>query len=114
MSWFVLERLRDASLGLFRGVVRLSTPGGQESNISSIFPHFPRFSLIFLNFSPFSSSIWGSWWAGLKSLHILFDKYLDLMPVNFFFKCRPMVQTTRNFEIFDIKPGFLQLFLTKR
>ena len=30
-----------------RGVVALSTPGGQESNISSIFPHSPRFSLIF-------------------------------------------------------------------
>ena len=33
-----------------RGVVRLSTPGGQESNISSIFPHSLRFSLIFLQF----------------------------------------------------------------
>ena len=35
---------------LTRGVVRLSTPGGQESNISSIFPHSPRFSLIFPQF----------------------------------------------------------------
>ena len=48
-----------------RGVarVRLSTPGGQESNISLIFPHSPRFSLSFLNFSSFSSSIWGSGWV---------------------------------------------------
>ena len=33
-----------------RGVARLSTPGGLESNISSISPHAPRFSLIFPQF----------------------------------------------------------------
>ena len=35
---------------ILSGVARLSTPGGQESNISSIFPHSPRFSLNFPQF----------------------------------------------------------------
>ena len=37
----------------------------------------------------------------LKSLYILFDKYLDHMLVKFEQNC--MVQTTRNFELFDKK-----------
>ena len=37
----------------------------------------------------------------LKSLHILFDKYLDLMLVKF--EQNPMVQTLQNFELFDKK-----------
>ena len=50
-------------LHLSQGVVRLSTPGGQESNISSIFLILLDFLSSFLNISPFSSSIWGSGWA---------------------------------------------------
>ena len=46
-----------------------------------------------------------------KSLHTLFDKYLDLTLAKFEQNC--MVQTTRNFELFDKKPGFLKPFLTK-
>ena len=30
------------------------------------------------------------------------------------FEQNRMVQTTRNFELFDKKPGFLKSFLTKR
>ena len=37
--------------------------------------------------------------GSLKSLHTLFDKYLDHMLVKFEQNC--MVQTTRNFELFD-------------
>ena len=37
----------------FRAVASLSLPGGQDKNISSIFPHFPLFSHIFLNFFHF-------------------------------------------------------------
>ena len=33
-----------------RAVASLSLPGGQDKNISSIFPHFPVFSLILLHF----------------------------------------------------------------
>ena len=44
IAW--LQRIQFFS----RGVVRLSTPGGQESNISSIFPHSPRFFLTFPQF----------------------------------------------------------------
>ena len=32
---------------MFRAVASLSLPGGQDKNISPIFPHFPVFSLIF-------------------------------------------------------------------
>ena len=46
------------------------------------------------------------------SLHTLFDKYLDHTLVKF--KQNRMVQTTRNFKLFDRKPGFLKLFLTTR
>ena len=42
--------------------------------------------------------------GSLKSLHTLFDKYLDHMLVKF--EQNRMVQTTRNFELFDKKPGF--------
>ena len=37
--------------------------------------------------------------GSLKSLHKLFDKYLDHMLVKF--EHNRMVQTTRNFELFD-------------
>ena len=43
-----------------RDVASLSLPGGQDKNISSIFPHFPEGSFIFLKFSSFSSSFWSS------------------------------------------------------
>ena len=39
--------------------------------------------------------------VSLKSLHTLFDKYLDHMLVEFEQDC--IVQTTRNFELFDKK-----------
>ena len=42
---------------IVRGVARLSTSGGQETNISSFFLILLLFSPIFLNFSSFSSSI---------------------------------------------------------
>ena len=42
--------------------------------------------------------------GSLKSLHTLFDTYLDHMMVKFEQNC--MVQTTRHFELFDKKPGF--------
>ena len=49
----------------------------------------------------------------LKSLHTLFNKYLDHKLVKFQQNC--MVQTTRNFEPFDKKKRvFLKPFLTKR
>ena len=44
--------------------------------------------------------------GSLKSLHTLFDKYLDHMLVKFEQDC--MVQTTRNLELFDKKPGFFK------
>ena len=47
----------------------------------------------------------------LKSLHTLFDKYLNHILVKF--EQNRIVQTTRNFELFDKKPGFLKPFLTK-
>ena len=40
----------------FRTVDSLSLPGGQDRNISSIFPHFHVMFLIFLKFSSFSFS----------------------------------------------------------
>ena len=43
-----------------RAVASLSLPGGQDKNISSIFPNFLKF---FLNFPSFSSSIWLPGWA---------------------------------------------------
>ena len=43
-----------------RVIASLSLPGGQDKNISSIFPHFPLVSLNFLKFSSFSSSFWSS------------------------------------------------------
>ena len=46
--------------------------------------------------------------GSLKSLHTLFDKYLDHMLVKFKQKC--MVQTTWNFERFDKKPSYLKPF----
>ena len=42
--------------------------------------------------------------GSLKSLHSLFDKYLDHMLVKFEQNC--MIQTTRIFELFDKKTGF--------
>ena len=39
-----------------RAVASLSLPGGQNKSISSILPHFPVGSLMFLKFSSFSSS----------------------------------------------------------
>ena len=39
--------------------------------------------------------------GSLKSLHTLFDKYLDHMLVKF--EQNHMVQTTQNFELFDKK-----------
>ena len=39
--------------------------------------------------------------VSLKSLHTLFDKYLDLMLVKF--EQNRMVGTTQNFELFDKK-----------
>ena len=42
--------------------------------------------------------------GSLKSLHTLFDKYLDHMLVKF--EQNRMVQTTRNFELFGKKLGF--------
>ena len=47
-----------------RGVVRLSTPGGQESNISSNFPHSPRFSHIFPQFFSIFFLNLGLWVGG--------------------------------------------------
>ena len=49
--------------------------------------------------------------GSLKSLHTLFDKYLDHMLVKF--EQNPMVQTTWNFELFDKKPGFLKTIFDK-
>ena len=39
--------------------------------------------------------------GSLKSLHTLFNKYLDPMQAKFEQKC--MIQTTRNFELFEKK-----------
>ena len=50
--------------------------------------------------------------GSLKSLHTLFDKYLDHMLAKF--KQNRMVQTARNFELFDKNRVFLLPFLTKR
>ena len=44
----------------------------------------------------------------LKSLHTLFSKYMDHTLVKFEQNCK--VQTTRNFELFDKKPGFSNHF----
>ena len=48
--------------------------------------------------------------VSLKSLHTLFDKFLDHMLVKLKQNC--MVQTTQNLELFDKKLGFLKPFLT--
>ena len=42
--------------------------------------------------------------GSLRSLHTLFVKYLDHMLVKFEENC--MVQTSRNFDLFDTKPDF--------
>ena len=47
----------------------------------------------------------------LKFLHTLFDKCLDHMLVKF--ERNRMVQTTRNYELFDKKPGFLKTIFDK-
>ena len=50
----------------------------------------------------------------LKSLHTLFDKYLDYILVKFEQYC--MVQSTQNFSLFDKKKketGFLKPFFNK-
>ena len=44
--------------------------------------------------------------GSLKSLHTLFDKYLDHLLVKFEQNC--MVQTKQNFEISDKKAGFFK------
>ena len=50
--------------------------------------------------------------GGLKSLHTLFDKYLDHILVKF--EQNYMVQTTRNLELLTKKKtGFLKPVLTK-
>ena len=41
--------------------------------------------------------------GSLKSLHALFDKYLNHVLVQF--EQNRMVQSTRNFELFNKKPG---------
>ena len=48
----------------------------------------------------------------LKSLHTFLTKCLYHMLVEF--EQIRIVQTTRNFEVFDKKSGFLKSFLTKR
>ena len=50
--------------------------------------------------------------GSLKSVHTLFDMYLDHMLA----KLEPnrMVQNVQNFELFDINPSFLKPFLIKR
>ena len=60
-----------------RGVVRLSTPGGQEAIFPQFFLILLDFLSSFLNLSPFFSSIWGSGWAGLDNIKQL----LNLTPV---------------------------------
>ena len=55
--------------------------------------------------------------GNLKSLHTLFDKYLDHMLVDHMlvkFEQNCMVQTTQNFKLYDKKLSFSKLFLTKR
>ena len=48
----------------------------------------------------------------LKSLHTLFDMYLDHMLVKF--EQNRMVQNIQKCELYDKKSGFLKPFLTKR
>ena len=50
--------------------------------------------------------------GSLKSLHTLFEKYLDYMLVKFEQNC--VVQTTRNLELFDKKKKlFLKIIFDK-
>ena len=64
--------------------------------------------------SQFTAKKWFSDWAfyvaiadadieNLKSLHTLFDMYLDHMGVEFEQNCRPMVWNIQNFVLFDKK-----------
>ena len=50
--------------------------------------------------------------GSLKSLHTLFDKYLEHTLVKF--EQNRMVRNIQNFELHDKKPGFFKPFLTKR
>ena len=54
-----------------------------------------------LPFKLFPATVANADIESLKSLHTLFDKYLDHMLVKFEQNC--MIQTTRNFELFDKK-----------
>ena len=49
--------------------------------------------------------------GSLKSLHTLFDNYLDHMLVKF--EQNHMVRNIQNFDLFDKNPGFLKPFLAK-
>ena len=62
-----------------------------------------------LPLKPFHASVANADIGNLKSLHTLFDKYLDHMLVKFE-QNNCMVQTTRNFELFGKKWVFKTIF----
>ena len=65
-------------------------------------------SAVNMSFKLFPATVANADIGSLMSLHILFDKCLDRMPVKFEENC--MVQTTRNFERLDEKTFFFFFF----
>ena len=76
----------------------LATAAGESFN-SNVFFFF--FFFFFLQNSKFYITIFDGDIVSLKSIHTLFDKYLDYMMVKF--EQNRMVQTIQNFDLFDKK-----------
>ena len=90
---------------------RLQTSNVSISNGNIKYPIGKSIFAVNLPLKLFRTTVANADIGSLKSLHTLFDKYLDHMLVQF--AQNWMVQTTRNFEVFVKKRG-LKPFLTKR
>ena len=90
---------------------RLLTSNVSISNDSVKYPSGKSVSALNLPLKLFPATVANANIGSLKSVCSLFAKYLDHMLGKFEQNC--MVQTTRSFELFDKKPGFLKPFLTK-
>ena len=91
---------------------RFETSNVRISNANINYPSGKSIFAVNLPLKLFPATVANADIGSLKSLHTLFNKYLDHMLVKFEQNC--MVQTTRNLELFDKKMGFLKPLLTKR
>ena len=83
---------------------RLKTSNVSISNGDIKYPIEKSIFAVNLPLKLFRAAIANADIGSLKSLHTLFDNYLDHMLVKF--EQNRMVETTRNFELFEKKNGF--------